>query len=213
MINNSELVLKKIYLSGGMIRSGSTLLYNIARIILLEKYKYKISCGWVDDFDKLKKNKIYLIKTHSIGIKELLFSNIVFYSYRDVRESLLSFKIKFGIEPTIELCDSQIKQYMFLKNRALFFSYEELTDDLNIQINKIAKKIKVDINSDDVIQKLPKLHKSNKISSKYEYNTLMHDEHGTMMNKNDWKNLLNNNLVDEIQEKYKWWFNETGYKI
>ncbi|MCB0508971.1 MAG: hypothetical protein KDD21_11800 [Bacteroidetes bacterium] len=108
MISTFNLLTNRYYFSAGMIRSGSTLLYNILRIILQMKYNGNISCGWIDDYDKLEKNRRYLIKTHSINRKLVFGAEHIFYTYRDIRECLLSFKIRFGTEPTKALCDSQI---------------------------------------------------------------------------------------------------------
>lgn len=161
----------------------------------------------------LEKNKIYLIKSHSLNRKLTFNAYAIFYTYRDIRECLLSFKLKFGIEPSIELCDSQINQYLFLKNKAVFFKYENLIENMELQITYILKRLNIQMKTEEVIKRLPELQKSDIISDGYDPITLMHSQHGTHMRKNSWKEELDKKLIQQIEQKYKWWFIENDYQL
>ena len=102
-----------IILSAGMQRSGSTWLYNAARLLLSDdpQISKSLSCCWVEDLDKVPDEKYILIKIHEFESEIVQKSNFVFYSYRDIRDSLASGVRKFSWVPTVEMAGHLIDQY------------------------------------------------------------------------------------------------------
>ena len=94
----------KIILSAGMPRSGSTWLYNAARLLLISSSSVgnNLSSGWIEDLGTLSKKEVMLIKIHDLPKFLSKKSQIILYSYRDLRDALASSKRKFGNEPSMD---------------------------------------------------------------------------------------------------------------
>lgn len=205
---------KNFILSAGMLRSGSTLLYNILRICLVIKYGKNFNAGWIDNITNYKTYDNYLMKTHSLDRKLTFCANHVFYSYRDVRACLASQTIKFTTKIDIEFCRAQIQQYQFAKKSgAVMVSYEALMQDKEKLITEIAEIFKITLPPAQIIEQLPPLQMSRQPSSYYDRETLLHNDHGTGLARSEWSDVLGNDLLQQIESEFKWWFDETGYQI
>lgn len=92
---------KPLILSAGMPRSGSTLLFNILRVILSERWSDQLSAGWEGYILQLPEGKAYLVKTHNINRFYKFRAKHAFYTYRDVRVAAVSNMRKFNLTPTV----------------------------------------------------------------------------------------------------------------
>jgi len=112
---SAKLSTKPLIVSAGMPRSGSTLLFNILREILVIKWKTRLSSGWEGDFISIPKGSAYLIKTHTLSHFYRWRARYCFYTYRDVRVAAVSVLRKFGQQITLESIRSMIRQYEIAK--------------------------------------------------------------------------------------------------
>ncbi len=151
----------------GMLRSGSTLQYNIARELLavtktgLEhgfyfEQDYSTLAGEIKGWRKDKRN--HVLKTHDIypDIEDLIKSNDanVLYIYRDIMDVAFSSKRIFKVEgqTLFESIEGALEKYYALKNLSgvLFQKYEDVTKDLTGAIKQIAIFLKLKVSDEDI---------------------------------------------------------------
>lgn len=205
---------KNIIYSGGMMRSGSTLLYNIIRLVLQKKHETNLGAGWIDDIHDLSNFDNYLIKTHSLESKHIKHSSFVFYSYRDIRVCLYSYAVKFNVAPTYDFCKHQINQYYYAKRKgAILFSYESLINDTKNQIFIISKILEVEVDVDEIFSKIPQVTYAEDAVFGYDKITLLHNNHSSRTTENEFKRSLDKELLIKIEKNFKLWFKETNYSI
>lgn len=208
----SAIGLKPLFISCGIPRSGSTLLYNIIRLILEQKSDLALSGGWFDDFNEWGKNgDAYIVKSHHLSSHMKYRANKVFFSYRDIRETIVSAKRKFNSTPSIEMARNQVNLYYKAKMYAdKMISYERLTKDTMDIVNSISKEMKVDVNADEIVESLKGISAVGKGYSKV---TLLHNNHATGTKLDDVRNELGEKLYMQINSEFKDWFAETGYPL
>jgi len=208
-----------IILSSGMPRSGSTWLYNAARLILLNSQKTHdlVSFGWIGDLDSIPKKKIMLIKIHSYDISWVKKSQIILYSYRDIRDALASAKRKFEQQPSIERADAYILQYKQWKNEADFIMrYESMLNDPLGTLEKLASTLNIkDVKLTEILTEINSLsYQSTGIKNEaYNMENLLHKGHITNGSHGSWKGYLDDVLVKQIEDKFRDWFIENKYEI
>lgn len=217
IINVVKIILKlglsKLVLSSGMPRSGSTLLFNIIRLCLEKKYQNGLVSGWVGDLMELPNGKIYLIKLHGIRRIYTYRASLIFYSYRDVRDALVSVERKFGTTPSIDLCRSYIKEYVLAKKYANYmFKYEDFSDNLESTIHFISKILNIKLDSAEILKNIPSVS-LDLLNEGYDKKTLLHGGHSTGTESGAWKNSLSIKLQDQINNEFHWWFKENNYDL
>lgn len=206
--------LNKLIYSAGMPRSGSTLLYNIIRLILSSKYSDKLSHGWIEEVNEIPKGEVYLIKTHHLNRMMTWRAFKTFYTFRDIRDVLVSRQKMFKKEPSIEIVRFYIQQDQIAKKYAdKVFSYDLLTNETIKVTNEISESLQISVKSDQILKLLPNPASVSTLKSGHSKQTLLHKNHVTGTKKLEWKDVLSDNLIRQIHNEYDWWFLENGYKI
>lgn len=209
-----KLGFNQLILSAGMPRSASTLLYNIIRLCLYKKFGDNLTSGWIGDINFFKKNKINLIKVHQINSMLAMKAKYIFYTYRDVRQALVSANIKFNTPLTIISCRKMIDQYEMAKKYAdLMISYENIVNNTKQQISRIANILKIDVDIEDIIKNLPLITSNRFLSEGKKHNllTALHENHASGIYSDEWNTILSEELKKQIGIEFKWWFKETDY--
>ncbi|MFW5721455.1 MAG: hypothetical protein ACOCWW_03655 [Bacteroidota bacterium] len=205
---------KPIVISAGMPRSGSTLLFNCLRLLFLEKYGSKLSSGWIEETESFPNATIYLIKTHHLNKIDLLRAKHTFYTYRDLRDAMVSKYRMFGTVPSIENVRYTVNQYNLAKSKAdLIFKYEDFVNDKNKMIDQLSEILGISVDSSTILKSLPNPGRQNKINSLHDKETLLHEKHVTGTQKGEWKSILPKTLIDDINQEFGWWFKENGYDL
>ncbi len=198
-----------LYMSAGMRRSGSTLLFNILRELLTIKYGARLVSGWIDDLRQLPTGPAYLIKTHHLDLLRLRASAI-FYTFRDIRIALVSDARRFDERPSLERVDEWIGQYTLAKQHAtLCLKYEDLVASPVEAVSSIAGALAIDVEPEAVWASAANLESP--ASGNYSKTTLLHPQHRTGTGDQDWREFLDPELIRQINEQYDWWFQECGY--
>lgn len=157
-----------IILCNGMMRSGSTLQYNIVKGLLEKNHKSYVSLGFYDK-DKIENNfndlelkskeqdLIYLIKSHDYSKLNQLKNVRVIYSYRNLMDVAASIKRKFekkgsSLIAELELSIINYNQIYSSKN-LLVQPYEELINSLRACIEEINDFIDLE-KKDSIINKV-----------------------------------------------------------
>lgn len=204
---------KPLIVSAGMPRSGSTLLFNILREILIRKWG-SLSSGWYGDIADLDKGNAYLIKLHNLNWYYRVRANQKFYTYRDVRVAAVSSLHKFNKEPSIDDIRTNINQYLIAKSSCdLMIKYEELVSDPFVHVSKIIDVLEVQVDIDEIIESSFNLNPPDSGSSTYSKETLLHKGHFTYTNDDEWRSVLSEELQVCLRKEFDWWFEECGYSV
>lgn len=205
---------RRLIYSAGMPRSGSTLLFNILRLILQKEYENQLSYGWIEDVETLPQGDIYLIKTHHLNRMGIWRAYKTFYTYRDIRDVLVSRLRKFDKDPTITMVRYYIQQDQLAKKHSDFtFQYETMAQDLPGVVSRIASELNIRIEAEEIIQRLPNPNKVNVKEGEHSKETLLHNDHVTGTVSGEWKDILSQILIDQIHKEFEWWFIKNGYEV
>jgi len=207
----------KIILSAGMPRSGSTWLYNAARLIMLHSKltSNTFSCGWIRDLDFPPQVDIMLIKVHNLPQFVAKKADLILYSYRDIRDALASSKRKSGKEPSMDRARYLIElDTKWRKLSDFTMRYETMIKNPNDIIERLASILEVkDIDSEYIVNEINKLSYDSPGQKKNEYNmvNLLHQKHITDGRHKSWNSDVDASLVKEIEKEYHYWFEKYNY--
>lgn len=206
--------MQRIIYSAGVPRSGSTLLFNILRITLEHAYKDKLATFWIEDLERKSCKKINLIKTHHLNKIDMMRSYCTFYSYRDIRDVLVSRLRKFGKEPTIEIVRYHINMHQLVKEMGCYtVRYESMIADIERTIRSVVNELKLEIDPLIIKSQLPDPSANKAPEEGHDEKTLFHKGHITGTKQREWEKILSKELQDQIHREFEWWFKENGYTI
>ncbi len=131
--------MNKIILCIGMKRSGSTLQFNIARLLLESQGRVQ-NLGYVQKYDLKNKLDVRVDNTQSLIAKchnpdwkfgeKLLYRNKVLYIYRDLRAVYASMKLRTNVSLNDFICEMKEDLILYSKfendKRVLVQKYEEI---------------------------------------------------------------------------------------
>jgi hypothetical protein len=201
---------KRFILSAGLMCSGSTLLFNILRVILFQKWGKYLSSGWQNDIRTLPRNKFYLIKAHHIDPYLRMKPRQIFFSYRDLRVIAVSRYKRFNNPYLMTSIDADIEEYQIARRYAHLVKYEDMIGQPLETIGYIAKKLRLPVDPYFIRDAVDKLQLPGN-NVQYSKVTLLSPNHITNTNDNEWRDAIPKELQEEINEKYAWWFKACGY--
>jgi hypothetical protein len=194
-----------------MPRSGSTWLYNVVRFCCELSGKY-VSAGWVEDYLKLRDAEIIVLKTHEI--KTTFDYSYTFYSYRDLRDVVASYKRQSGNIYSMQKLKRMIDLDGYWRKKANFtMRYEVMIKCPKAVIEKILSVFDIkNLNVYDILEKMDKLifPESLNKSFKYDKTSLLHPNHITNGNKCTWEE-IDVSFIKKIETEFKQWFKDNGY--
>lgn len=197
-----------------MPRSGSTLMYNIIRQVLLRKYSGALSSGWIEEIYDLPSADVFLIKTHHLDRFKAIRANHIFYSYRDIRDALVSMSRKFKCKPSLAIAREWIDQFYFAKKCArIMIRYEDMASDISSTILSIAQCLDAQSNIDEITASLPVVDAQTEIDSPYSKVTLLHNNHVTGTISGEWRTILDETLQKQLISEFGDWFQEHQYPL
>lgn len=201
----------KLIFSAGMPRSGSTLLFNILRLILEEQFGDDLTHGWVEDLKKMPRKNVFLIKTHSLDNHDRIRANKIFYTFRDIRDVMVSRLKIFDKEPNMDIIRHYIRQDQFAKRHAdMVIRYEDFIRNVPENIQKIARMLNYSDDIDRIVKNLPDVKERSPL--KYDASkSLLHGTHITGTQKEEWKKVLPKSLQRQIHEELSGWLKENNY--
>jgi hypothetical protein len=172
----------------------------------------KLSCGWIDDLPEFPRGNVYLIKVHQISAAQAFRASHVFYSYRDLRDALVSYSRKFG-EPTIHLARQWISDFQWAKGHAdLMIRYEDMMSDPRAAVMQVVRTLGVNADVNEIMSRLPDGTENDAAPSSYSKATLLHHGHRTDTRAGEWSTVLHADLLRQLRTEFAWWFRENGYE-
>jgi hypothetical protein len=210
-----------IILSAGMQRSGSTWLYNAARLLLTNSPLTRdiTSYGWIGDLPTIPRKRIMLIKIHAFDdrIMNIDARKIILYSYRDIRDVLASSKRIWNQEPSVDLAAHLINNDLLWRRCADFIMrYESMICDQHAMLKELASFLKINkVETYEIISQIGQLNYDNtgRKNQTYHMENLLHKGHITDGRHGSWKGILDLNLVKQIENKYRDWFIQNNYPL
>jgi hypothetical protein len=204
----------RIILSAGMPRSGSTWLFNAARLLLRRAEGDGLSSGWVEDWPTLPPGRTLLLKVHDFDAPLARRADVVLYSYRDVRDVLASSKRKFGTPPSVEAARRLLEQDCEWRKAArLVMRYESMLADPAAVVKELAEVLQVrDVDPAAVAEEVRGLDAREPPSGGYDRETLLHPGHITDGRHGSWEGWLDADLLRRIQEQCGDWLTANGYQ-
>lgn len=199
--------MKKNYVIAGMPRTGSTLLYNLIRLML--KYKYDNVNGmfykkWNKDL-----NNINVVKIHEFNKELHDNATLIFTSVRDLRDAMASF-IRYknmisSFDLFIDWCEIMTDWYEVWKDSSNYeFVYEDYIKDKNKIIFEIANLLEINITIDDINILLSDIDNlKGSIYNQKTVNLLSIINHRTNGKINSYKSTLTKKQIDYIENNYK----------
>jgi hypothetical protein len=205
-----------IVLSAGMPRSGSTWLYNAARLLLRAKEGSRLGCGWIGDWQSMPRKSVMLLKCHDYQWLLTQRAAIVLYSFRDVRDALASNKRKFATEPTLDLTRTWLDHdRRWRKSADHVLRYETMLGNPEAALKNLAQVLEVaDAPIAELAQELKGLH-ARVGARKFDYHpeNLLHPEHVTDGRPLSWHGWLTSDLVRRLEMEFPEWFVANGYPL
>lgn len=202
-----------------MIRSGSTWLFNAARLLLQNSSDIDLISGWIDDLGPLKKynGKTLLIKLHDFDPILAKSSDIILYSFRDIRDVVASHERINKISPTIELFRYVVlEDKQWRKVSKFIMQYEIMIDSKAEVLNGLAKILGVsDYSPDLIIHEIDQMNyfSTDKTNETHNLDNIMHKEHITDGKHGSWKGQLTDTLVKQAEEEFSDWLVENRYPV
>lgn len=210
----SKIRFSNLIFSAGMPRSGSTLMYNIVRQILIQGNAGTLSSGWIEELFDLPQANFFLIKSHNLDRFQLVRANHIFYSYRDIRDALVSLSRKFDCQPSLEIARTWIEQYKIAKKHArMMIRYEDMVSDIPATVNSIARHLKMQIDVNKIVLSLPEMSGQNVVEGQYSKVTLLHKNHATGTVSGEWRTVLDPKLQGQIMSEFSDWFQMNRYSL
>ena len=208
--------MKKLIVAAGMPRSGSTWLYNAVRLLLENTGLLDIGAGWIGDFNTFKNHDVVILKIHNYEPVIATNAALIFYSYRDVRDALASFKRKFGDEPSLAQARAFIENDTKWREKASFImKYEEMIAAREKTLGDIARCLEItDANLAHIEQDIDTMNyaRGGLKNDTYHLENLLHKNHITDGRHGSWKGCLSDGLVTQIETELKDWLLCNGYR-
>jgi hypothetical protein len=202
----------RIVLSAGMPRSGSTWLFNAARLLLRRAEGDGLSSGWVGDWPSLQQGRTVLLKLHDFDAPLVRRADVVLYSYRDVRDVLASSKRKFGTPPSVEAAKRLLEHDRRWRQAArLVMRYESMLADPAAVVKELAEVLEIrNVNSAAVVEEIRALDAS-ATAGGYDRETLLHPGHVTDGRHGSWDGWLDGDLLRQVETECGDWMTANGY--
>jgi hypothetical protein len=205
-----------VILSAGMPRSGSTWLFNAARLLLRRRHGDSLSSGWIGDWRSLPKKPAMLLRIDEFDPFPVKRAKVILYSYRDLREALASYKRKSTMQPTLALARQWLDHDQHWRSLADFtLRYETMLDDPAAALSDLAHVLEVkDAPVEDLIRELSGLH--SRVGARRESShaeILLHPGHMTDGRHMTWHAYLSGVLVRQVEEEFREWFVGNGYPL
>jgi len=175
---------KRLIVSAGAPRSGSTALFNILRL-LLEQEGGALTTGWIHDLaDPLEAT--VLVKVHRWEPALAKRANIALTCHRDLREVARSLarvgRLRNGLEIFDQFGEIVYRHLQWKANAAIDVSYENITNNLSATVMAIARLLGINknlVDSDAIAKQIYEITPPVTLpeSQPHDLKTLLHKNH------------------------------------
>lgn len=138
----------------GIERSGSTVCYNIVRLILLEMGFDVTLCGNRFINRPLGSNRVDLIKIHTYAPRVARAADFIFLTERDINEIKISMERFYGEKPTHEKVSNARAWLMAYKqlDNSYLIHYERFKNDKMVLIEWAANILNANVDPEKILR-------------------------------------------------------------
>jgi hypothetical protein len=170
----------RLIVAAGAIRSGSTALFNMLRL-LLEHSGTPLTAGWVDDVKEPLKTTL-LVKIHEWHPMLSKRANVVLTCHRDLRYVVRSLGAMKWLDtsPAVQVAHIVQNHAEWARIATLDLRYEDMTANLNQAVRRVAAALGYKdrgVDLDTITREVEALPSSTRSDQKYDATTLMHKSH------------------------------------
>ncbi len=208
---------RRLVLAAGMQRSGSTWLYNAARLILSRQEPQVYGC-WVDDFDPARSDitPVTIVKIHSIDLGWAERADVILTCHRDLRDVAASMRDMGWADD-----DNAVKRVTNARTCHEFWSkradadlaYSLIRERPTDAIVSIAETLETRVSADQARQIAEAIDalSAREPESRYDSVTLLHRQHRRHGARDRWKDSLDPELAQRIADENISWMIKRGY--
>jgi hypothetical protein len=198
-----------------MLRSGSTWLFNGARLLL--RAQGPLGSGWIGHWDTIPRQPTMLVKLHDYDPWVARHAGTIVYCFRDVRDAVASLQRRFGIPATVERAEAWVAADRQWRNHAqLCLQYESIMADPAAALCALAEVLRVPcpdpVGLATQLRELPDAPVEAR-PGEHDPETLLHRGHVTDGRHGSWTTELSPALVREIESACGAWLVEHGYPL
>lgn len=201
-----------LIICAGMPRSGSTWLYNAVRLAFVLSGN-RVEAGWIHDYINFRKKGIVILKTHFHPSPTP--PDFCFYSYRDVRDVIASFKRQSGRLYSFVKVKQIISLFEYWRDIADFsMKYESMMRNPDEVVEILLSTLNINLPVKQVLDEIDKLESPPKVQRWNLYNkeNLLHPGHITNGGSNTWKD-IDPSLIHRVEKTFESWFIRNGYSL
>lgn len=211
---------RMVYICAGMYRSGSTWLFNAARLCLTHANVPGLDSGWVTDKDRLLARENPIIKVHLFEPALAATGGIILTSHRDLRDVAASLRRKFNVASLSEKLREAVDHHAQWSRLAAFdLRYENLLADKMGQLRRVAGVLGLPpaavaaLPYETILQEIDveKFSEKRQATEGYDKLNLLHAGHITDGRHGSWTNTLTPAEVAEIEKEFQPWLAAHGY--
>ncbi len=211
---------RMIYVCTGMYRSGSTWLYNAARLVLQRAGVRDLGAGWVAEKAALLRHANALIKIHAYDPGLAARADVVLTSHRDLRDVAASLFRKFELDFSIDPIRETMRDYSrWAKIAAYDLHYERLLVDKLAALRGVAAALELPTPTvaalplEEILSEIDRerFEEGRATAKRYDAVNLMHENHVTDGRHGSWEGLVPDEIIRAIEAEFADWMREWGY--
>jgi hypothetical protein len=207
-----------IYVCAGMYRSGSTWVYNAARLLLEEAKVPDLAAGWIAERERILLHRNAVVKIHEFDEKLAARGNIVLTSHRDLRDIAASLSRKFNF--TMETLRETVEAHAKWERAAVYdLRYENLLTDRMTELRNMAARLNLPAATaaalpyQKILDRLTgeTFSAERATSQRFDAVNLLHEGHVTDGRHGSWTDTLPEDVVSAIEKEFRPWLVARGY--
>ncbi len=202
----------------GIPRSGSTWLFNSARLLLGRKYP-RMQCVWVENYTPTEDVDALLVKIHETDERWRGAADCQLCSRRDLRDIAASTAsmgwAKCDAEMIAAASNARKMHEFWSPSAAVDIAYERMRSEPVGCLQEIGYALGIKMRDDevaDVVQRVP-VRPSEIGNDGYDPITLLHDRHVNDGRPGRWRNQLPSSVAEAIWAENKVWLIANGYEL
>jgi hypothetical protein len=213
-INDNRLLINtpNIILCSGIPRSGSTWLYNAARLLLEVEYPAKVYGCWIADYDPSRPAAVHIVKIHEFNDHIAKKARIILTSHRDLRDIAASAWLRGWVtneQATLQFIEDAVAFHTYwLKLGAFDVPYNMIRNTPLEAIEQIATRLGISsarVDASSILAQLEALPMATLGVDKYNPTTLLHDRHRMDGKSGYYNEILPIEIIARIEDTFGTW--------